>query len=214
MDEKRRRLQRVALLCALLLLVGTFLSFFIAPHIADARTRRALGLPDDAFVTDTARTSWIYVDEDGNATLYGDKMVGLKTLRIPSAVNGIAVKKVRVTMSTSSSVETVIFPPTLAPTGGATSFRDWENVKSIVFSEEIEDLSRVDLVSLPKLEKIYLPKSLRSLYAYFALQIENKNAVVYYAGTEDEWRALGVAAKNISAKFRVVYNTPVPTVYE
>ncbi len=212
MDEKRRRLQRVALLCALLLLVGTFLSFFIAPHIADACTRRALGLPDDAFVTDTARTSWIYVDEDGNATLYGDKMVGLKTLRIPSAVNGIAVKKVQVVKSTSSSVEKMIFPPTFAPTGYAINLRVWENVKTAVFSEGVEDLTRLSLVSLPNLEEVYLPKTIQKFPWTFITP--GAEVTLYYAGSEEEWLGLGNIARRLSKEYTMVYNTPVSTAYE
>ena len=83
MDKKRKLLRTVSATCVLLLMLGTLLSFFFAPRIADARTRKELGLPEDAFVTDTARSPWICLDENGSATLYGDKMGGRTTLKIP-----------------------------------------------------------------------------------------------------------------------------------
>ena len=78
MDAKRLRLKHIAVLVMLLVLVGTLLSFFIAPVISDKRTRERLGLPEDAYVTDTGRDPWVYVNEEGKAFFYADKMVGMK----------------------------------------------------------------------------------------------------------------------------------------
>ena len=163
MDAKRLRLKHIAIVTVILLLVGTTLSFFILPHIEDARTRKTLGLPDDAYVTDTGRSPWVYVTEKGSARLYGDKMIGIKRLYIPSAVNGILLDRVLITYSEPQNVEAVILPPTVNFSKTHKAFRDWAGLKTLVFAEGTADLSESVLSSMPALEAVYLPQSLKKI---------------------------------------------------
>ena len=205
MDGKRRRLQHVALFCISLLLVGTFLSFFIAPHIKDARTRRTLGLPDDAFVTDTARSTWVYINEKGEATLFGDRMIGVKTLYIPSAVNGIALEKILYVYNKPQGVEVVVFPSTLDISSSIYYFRKWEDLKILVFEEDMQVLEGGAVLDFPALEAIYLPRSIKKIHSSF---LKQENITIYYAGTEEEWRALGTGAEKLAKNHTVVFETP------
>lgn len=204
MGKKRRVLLYVSAGCMLLLMLGTILSYFIAPYIVDAKTRRELGLPEDAIVTDTARSPWIYVNERGEATVYGEKLVGVQTLYVPSAVNGIAVKRL-VKHSTSKSVETVILPPTLVPPNTVNCFRNWEGLKTIVFAEGTQSIADTVVHTMPSLQAVYLPKSLTVVSSRLAGQ---EGVTLYYAGTEEEWLSLGNSAKSLSDKGIVVFDTP------
>ena len=206
MDAKRRRLQYIALSCMLLLLVGTFLSFFIAPRIADAQARKKYGLSDDAFVTDTARSPWVYIDEAGQITLYGDKMVGMTTLRIPNAVNGIASVKLGFILSDCRSIQTVIIPRTVVAKDFVNwRLRDFSALETLVLEEGVTDLSGCSTGSLAALRAIYIPRSAQSIPS--ALIKEGAAVTVYYAGTEEEWLALGKGAEAILARYTVVFET-------
>lgn len=207
MDGKRRVLQRVSLLCVLLLLAGTFLSFFIAPHVRDARTRRTLGLPDDAFVTDTARSTWVYVNDAGDMTLYADRMIGMKTLRIPLAVNGVRSAQLLTVLGDSKSVETLIVPVgVVAKKFVRWPLRELTALKTLVFDDGFEDLTDCSTGSLVFLEEIYLPKSIKKVQS--RLVKDGAAVTVYYAGTEEEWRALGEGAEKLAKNHTVVFETP------
>ena len=206
MDGKRRRLRVVALFAMLLLLVGTFLSFFIAPRFVDARTRETLGLPEDAFVTDTARSPWVYINETGAITLYGDKMLSMTTLRVPRAVNGIEVLTLSTVTSGNPYIETVIIPSGVAPKAFAKwHLRSFTSLKTVVFEEGTEDLTGCSLVSSEALERVYLPKSIKTVIGFLK---KDAPVTVYYAGTEEEWMALGDAAKKLADRYTVVFDTP------
>ena len=213
MDGKRRILQHIALACVLLLLVGTLLSYFIIPRISDAKTRRALALDDGAFVTDTARSPWIYINEEGGVTVYGDRTVGMKTLVFPRAVNGIKVEKLEFVIVKSSRIETVVIPKGLQ----AKNFLNWRlrdltSLKTLILEEGVDDLTGCSAGSLPTLTAVYLPRSLTKIPSN--LLKDDATATLYYAGTEEEWRALGDAAGKLLKKHTVVFETPVPTVEE
>lgn len=207
MDAKRLHLKHIAVITVALLLLGTVLSFFIAPRIYDAQTRRKLGLPDDAYVTDTARSPWIYVTEKGSGRLYGDKMIGIKRLYIPSAVNGIHLERVLLTYDEPRSVEAVILPATLNYAKTYEAFQNWEGLKTIIFAEGTEDLSGSTLSSMPALEEVYLPASLKKISKKF---LKEEDVTVYYAGTEEEWLALGDGARELLTEHAVVLETPLP----
>lgn len=204
MGKKRRVLQHVSIVLVLLLMLGTFVSFFVAPRIADAKTRRALGLPEDALVTDTARSPWIYVDEEGAAVLYGEKMIGMKTIYVPSAVNGIKVERIR-RADTSRAVKTVVLPSTVLPTKMIECFRKWEGLKTLVFSEGTESLSGISIHGMPDVEGVYVPRSITAISASFMGQ---DGVTVCYAGTEEEWLALGKNAQKLSDRGIVVFEAP------
>ena len=207
MDGKRRRLQHVALFCISLLLVGTFLSFFIAPHIKDARTRRTLGLPDDAFVTDTARSTWVYVNDEGGMTLYADRMIGMNTLRIPLAVNGVQSKQLLSVLGDAKSLHTLIVPVgVVAKNFVRWPLRELTELKTVVFEDGFLDLSDCTTGSLVSLEAIYLPRSVEKISSRFVK--DEADVTVYYAGTEEEWRALGTGAEKLAKNHTVVFETP------
>ena len=208
MDAKRLRLKHIAVITVALLLFGTFLSFFIRPAISDAKTRKALDLPEDAYVTDTGRSPWVYVTEKGSARLYGDKMIGIKRLYIPSAVNGILLERVLLTYDKPRSVEAVILPPTLNYAKTYKAFQDWVGLKSLVFEEGTESLSGCSLSSMPALKAVYLPSSLKKIDKNF---LKQEGVTLYYAGSKAEWFSLGAGAKAIAEKNAVIFDTPLPT---
>lgn len=211
MDEKRTRVRKVTALAVLALLLCTLLSYFIITPVKDARTRAMLGDPD-AYVTDTARSPWIYADENGLVTLYPEHMMGMTELILPDAVNGVKVTGLdySVGVLTVKDVKTVVFPKNLTVSGEhMVYFRWWESVETLVFPEGVTDLSKLDILEMPALKAIYFPSTLTALYDY-TIRACGENVTVYYAGTEEEWLALGKCAKNISKKCPVVFNTPVP----
>ena len=216
MDAKRLWLKRVAVFAVAVLFVGTFLSFFIKPHVSDARTRRMLGLDGDAYVTDTARSPWVYVNEEGGVTLHTEYMVGMDTVVIPDAVNGVLVtgKADGEAFLPASRVRTVVFPKSFSvssPDGktGIFWFGKWDSLETIVFKEGAGDLTGVAIYEMPSLKSVYLPKSATGLYAW-SFNDCPADLTVYYAGTEEEWQALGSFAKNVSKKYTVVFHTASP----
>ncbi|MBE6656447.1 MAG: hypothetical protein E7609_06250 [Ruminococcaceae bacterium] len=208
MDAKRLRLKRITTLLVLLLMLGTLLSFFIAPRVADANTREDLGLSEDAFVTDTARSPWVYVNEEGEATLYGDRMIGKKTLRIPDAVNGVLLKRVLHVHTKPKSVETVVFSSSVSVSKSLGYFREWTGLKTLAFEEGTTDLSGVSVHSMPALKEIYLPADITKISASF---LKQEGVTVFFAGSEEEWLAIGKNAKTLLTKHTVVFDTPVPS---
>ena len=206
MNAKRRRLQYIALFCMLLLLVCTFLSFFIAPRIADAHTRKKYGLPEDAFITDTARTPWVYIDEEGGITLHGDKMIGMTTLYIPSVVNGIKTQALAAIGGNNAKIKTLVIPAGVeAKEFARYLLRDFSSLEAVVFEEGITDISGCSLSSSVALERVYLPRSIKTLSTGF-LKSEAP-VTICYAGTEEEWLALGGDAKKLCDRYTVVFET-------
>lgn len=216
MTGKRLWICRAGALFMLLLLLGTLCSFGIEPLISDARTRRALGDPD-AYVTDTRRTPWISIDPDGCIRLYPEKMIGKKTLIIPDAVDGVKVtgRDAVAVFSLAESVQTIVFPKSFSVSSpdsktGIFWFGRRENLEVIAFEEGAGDLTGVAIYALPALKAVYLPKSATGLYPWSFKECA-EDVTVYYAGTEEEWTALGTFAKNVSKKYTVVFETPVPS---
>lgn len=211
MDEKKIRVRKVAAVAVLALLVGTLLSYFIITPVRDARTRAMLGDPD-AYVTDTARSPWIYADENGTVTLYPEHMGGMTELVIPDAVNGVKVTGFSHSLSGRylSKVKVFAFPSDFSANGEEMlSVHDCATVETLVFPEGVTDLSMLDIADAPSLKEIYFPTTLASICTYCVRRC-GENVTVYYAGTEAEWRALGQSAENLSKKCTVVFETPVP----
>lgn len=210
MEGKRLWVRRIAALSMLLLLLGTLLSFVIAPRIQDARTREMLGDPD-AYVTDTKRSPWITVDETGMATLYTENMVGMTELVIPDAVNGVKVTGIdkEVAHLQVDKIKTIVFPAGIAVREHNVCFQKWQGLEIIVFSEGITDLSKLVVSRHPSLRAVYIPRSCTALCPN-PIRDCGDHVTVYYAGNEEEWVALGDAAARLSKTHVVIFNTPVP----
>ena len=214
MTKKKQRIQTVSALVLLLLLFGTFVSFFIKPYIEDAQTRRMLD-DEDAYVTDSVRDPWIYVNENGEMRLFPEYMVGIDTLVIPDAVNGVAVTGIDFSrpLPTASDVRTVVFPKRFSVNGDDETkifwFSGWESLEVVAFEEGATDLSGVALYQMTALKAVYLPKSMTGMYPWNLIECA-ENVTVYYAGTEQEWQALGRFAEVVSGRATVVFETPVP----
>ena len=214
MTEKKRRIQTVSALVLLLFLLGTFISFFIKPYIEDAKIRRALG-DEDAYVTDTVRDPWIYVNETGEMRLFPEYMVGIDTLVIPDAVNGVIVTGIDFSrpLPIASDVKTVVFPKRFSVSGEDETkifwFSGWESREVVAFEEGATDLSGVALYQMTALKALYLPKSMTGMYPWNLRECA-EDVTVYYAGTEQEWQALGRFAEVVSERATVVFDTPVP----
>lgn len=206
MDAKRLLLKRIAVIAVLALILGTVLSFFIAPTVSDRRTRRELGLSEDAFVTDTARDPWVYADEEGRVLLYGDKMIGVEVLHIPSAVNGILVQGLLLASPRPQAVKAVVLPATDDHAKSVAALR-WDSIETLAFLEGTADLSNCYVIQMPALTEVYLPRSLQSIKGSF---LEKEGITLFYAGTAEEWKALGAGAAALAEKNTVVFDTPLP----
>ena len=192
-----------------LLLVGTTVYMLTAPEKEDARIREELGDPL-AFVTDTARSPWIHVGEDGVPHVYHEDCIGFTVLRLPEVVNGVSVSHIGNAFQLAMpDVERLIFPSTVTHPRIDVSFIKWTSLKEIVFREGVQDMTSTLLYATDALEAIYFPKSLSAL-GWSVLREGEGNPTIYYAGTEEEWLALGSNAKRIAGKYTVVYETPVP----
>lgn len=206
MEAKRPKLQKVCALCVLAIILLTLLSFFIAPPIKDAITRKNLGLPDDAFVTDTARDPWIYVNEKGELYLNFDKTPTVTEVVLPDAVNGVRLK--RFVGGSHANIKKLTMPKYLTVNEEMTYMQTWDYLETIIFPEGVEDISKLDVFGMPVLTAVYLPRSLKSIYGDIFRRCED--ATLYYAGTEEEWLAMGKSARELLAKRRIVFETPVP----
>ena len=200
---------RAGVLFMLLLMLGTLISFAVEPIVSDARTRRALGDPD-AYVTDTKRSPWISIDTEGKIRLYPEKMIGKKTLVIPDAVNGVKVRGIdeRFGLVGAETIETLIFPAGFeVAKGDDRAISNWKNLKTIVFSEGIEDISKLDIMNCPSLETVYYPTTVKKLY-HSVIHVDSCGAdvKVCYAGDKNGWDAIEGGTYHISKNFLVEFN--------
>ena len=192
-----------------LLLVGTIFYMLKAPEKEDARIREELGDPL-AFVTDTARSPWIYVGEDAVPVLYHEDCTGFKVFRLPEVVNGVCVSHIGNAFEYAlPDVERLIIPSTVKSPRMSGFSSGWTSLKEVVFRDGIQDLRLVSLPALDRLEAIYLPKSLSGLGTSLLNKGEG-NPVIYYAGTKEEWLAIGASASRLSEKYTVVFETSAP----
>ena len=188
MPKGLKVLRAVSVVLSLVLIVGTVVSFFLAPSFQDAIMRKKLGDPD-AIVTDTARSPWIYVNENGVARIESDVCYGMDEIVIPDAVNGIAVVSFDMEYKKAPAwVKRVVFPKTLRSVCDF-PFYTWSGIEEIVFSEGIEDLSNMHISEKAQLKKLVLPRSLRKIKAT-TLPRAHEDFTIYYAGTKEEWLAV------------------------
>ncbi len=193
-----------------LLLVGTVVYMLTYPQKEDEKLREELGDPY-AFVTDTARTPWAYVGDDGVLRVYPEDCYHLTVLRLPEMVNGKPVSHVGNAFSTSlPNVERLILPSGVAQPKIDRTLKKWTALKEVVFREGCVDLTDVTIYVGTGLEAVYLPKSLTVIGWHFMREGEGA-PTIYYAGTEEEWAALGYHATRLAARYTVVFEAEVPT---
>ena len=199
---------REGVLFMLLLMLGTLISFVVEPIVSDARTRRALGDPD-AYVTDTRRSPWISIDLEGMIWIRSERIGAKEILVIPDAVDGIKVTGATA-LHGARGVKTLVLPAGFhAEDKGTYSLHEWEDLETLVVSEGVTNLYRLDPVACPSLNTLYLPSTLKVLNKNVPGDLDETD-VVYYAGTEENWATLGKWAEDLSQKCNVVFNTPVP----
>lgn len=192
-----------------LLLIGTIVYMLVAPKREDARFREEMGDPF-AFVTDTARSPWIYVGTDGVISVYHEDCVSFTVFRLPEVVNGVNTLHIgNAFFYALPGVERLILPSTIANPRIDISLSEWTSLKEVVFREGIQDVSSVSLCDYDTLEAVYFPKSLSSLGSG-VLRDGAGTPTIYYAGTEMEWFALGASAAKLSREYTVVFETSAP----
>ncbi len=203
MTRGRAILRTVAGVVMSTLFFLTVVAFFVVPIFADKEARAVLG-DAEAYVTDTARAPWIYVDENGVATLNSDRCFGMEEIVIPDSVNGVVVTSFDMHYYYAPAwVKKVIFPSTLR-TIEAFPFYHWDGIEEIVFSEGVEDLSVLVIGQKAHLKKLVLPRSVKAINAGLFSHKEHP-VEICYAGTEEEWLALGAPAEKLSALYTVIF---------
>lgn len=209
MSERRQILRRVAAILFFALILATVLSFFIAPQIRDARIRAALGIPD-ARVTDTARSPYLYINESGEATLYPDGCGDMTELVLPEAINGITVKTFFVHgLEKPSRIKTLVLPRTFEAGSRNFTAEGWQSLETVIVPDGVKDISYMRFKDNPCLAAVYIPRSVTSVYSIM-LKDQPELTVIHYAGTEEEWRALGWAAAHIADTRQIVYGSVAP----
>ena len=194
----------------LLLLVGTVVYMLTAPEREDERLREELGDPL-AFVTDTARTPWVYANEDGTLRVYHEDCYHLTVLRLPEMVNGLPVSHLGNACSVAlPNVERLIFPSGVTQPKFDGGLKKWTALAEVVFREGCVDLTGVALYAREGLEAVYLPRSLTTIGWHFMREGDG-TPTLYYAGTEEEWVALGGHAKRLAERYTVVFEAEAPT---
>ena len=192
-----------------LLLVGTVVYMLVSPEKEDARIREELGDPL-AFVTDTARTPWASAEEDGTLHIYHEDCYGQAVLRLPESVNGITVTDVGNAFSTKlAAVERVILPATVTSPDFDNTLSGWTALRELLFREGCVDFQNLAVKASESLEAVYIPKSLERIGWTFLREGEG-NPTLYYAGTEEEWLALGANATRLSNRYTVVFEAVPP----
>ena len=207
MTENKKRLQICAAGAILLLMVGTFLSFFIAPVIEDARVREALGDPN-ATVTDTARSPWIYTGEQSVFYLYLDKIPFADTIVVPEITNGYPNKSFSYVEQPVLHVKTLVLPKTVTFWAVKKGFcTDWIALERVVFSDGIKEIPAMPFRNVPALREIYFPASLTRAPNMTVPEEIAAQLTVHYAGTEEQWYALGNYAKAIAETYTMCYES-------
>ena len=207
MSENKRRLQILSAGAVLLLMLGTLLSFFIRPFVEDAKVREALGDPD-VTVTDTARSPWIYTSEQSVFYLYPDKIPFCETVVVPTVTNGHLNKSFSYLEYPVVRVKTLVLPHTVTFWALQKPFcNDWTALECLVFSDGIEELPPVNFGNVPALKAVYLPASITYFKGLTVPDTVAAQLTVHYAGTEEEWLALGAAAEKVAASYTMQYES-------
>ena len=149
--------------------------------------------------------------DDGVLRVYPEDCYHLTVLRLPEMVNGKPVSHVGNAFSVSlPNVERVIVPSGVAQPKIDRTLKKWTALKEIVFREGCLDLSGVAIYVGEGLEAVYLPKSITTIGWGFMRNGEGA-PTIYYAGTEEEWTALGYHATRLAEAYAVVFETEAPT---
>ena len=207
MTEKKRRMQTVSACVILLLMLGTLLSYFILPAVEDARIRETCKDPD-VTVTDTARSPWIYTNSQCVFRVYPDKHLLSDTLVVPEVTNGYPNKSFTYPDYPIVRIKTLVLPRTVtfwAVQGGLC--HDWLALETLVLSDGIEEVPAMTFGNVPALREIYLPASVTYLKGITVPDEVAPGFTVHYAGTEEEWLALGAAAQRLSEIYTVRYES-------
>lgn len=207
-DRSRSIIRRAAVTVLLFLLAASLLFYLLLPVFERKKAQEIFGR-DDVIVGDSFHQPWFYVTEEGNLYLT-DWLGGRKKIVFPEYFNGVVVKKVVYDNDhVAVRAEEAYFPQGVR--FGHCALQGSRSLRRIVFAEGQTDLSDIVLVGCDALEEIYLPKSLKILGRDILYQPENKTRLtLYYAGTEEEWLALGSAAEQAARTYPMVYGTPVP----
>lgn len=207
MTEKKRRLQVFAAVALLLLMAGTFLSFFIAPVLEDARVRDALGDPN-ATVTDTARSPWIYTSQQSVFRLYPDKIPFADTVVVPDVTNGYPNKSFSYPGFMVLRIQTLVLPKTVTffavPKGLC---HNWIALERVVLSDGIEEVPAMNFGNAPALREVYFPASITRAPWVSVWDDVAEQLTIHYAGTEEAWLALGENAKTLAETYTMCYES-------
>ncbi len=202
MTRGRSVLRSVSCVLVSVLFLLTIVAFFVLPILSDREARERLG-DENAFVTDTARSPWIYVEADGTALVNSDSCIGMEEIVVPCSVNGITVTRFSFQYTTPPAcVKKITFPTTLRAIESH-PFQQWHTIEEIVFQEGIENLGNLVIGQKPHLKKLVLPRSVKKLHPGMFLYKEHP-VVICYAGTEEEW-SLVRGALELSGRHTVIY---------
>jgi hypothetical protein len=125
---------------------------------------------------------------------------------LPDAVNGVRIK--RFIGGSRANIKKLTMPKYLTVNEERCYIQTWDHLETIIFPEGVEDISQLDAFGMPVLTAVYFPRSLKHIYGNVFHKCEK--VVFYYAGTEEEWLAMGKSARELLAKRRIVFETPVP----
>lgn len=206
MSKSRMIISITAGVCALLLLLGTVISFFIQPSLSD---EMKASLPEGALATDSARTPWLSATKDGRARVHSEQCVYLKELVIPEVVNDIVITGFYDVPDgrTPSWIKKIVLPSTMRNMGEF-PFHEWDGLEEIVFKDGIEDLSKMHIGTRPNLKKLVIPASVTGILRPWVLEdTPSEQLEIHYGGTEAEWAALGEHAAALAEKYTVVYES-------
>ena len=200
MCKAREWTRAIAGVCAILLLLGTVISFLLPEKDPNSGTE---GTPP---ATDSARDPWLSVSADGVATVDASECLKYKELVIPQTINGVPVTGFETDLENPAKwVESITLPSSLRHMGEYPLHR-WDGLQEIVILEGIEDLSNVWFGTKPNLKKLVIPASVTALREG-TLNETPETLVVHYGGTEEAWLAMGNAAKEISEKYTVIFES-------
>lgn len=194
MSKMRQYLRAVAGASALLLLLLTIASYLYA------------AMSQGGSSTSSARDPWLKVSADGEVSINAEECLSYERLVIPEVVNDITVTGFTCSTERPADwVESITLPKTLRRMSDF-PLHNWDGLREIVIEEGIKDMSNVWLGTKPKLEKLVIPASVTSMREGTLLETP-EGLTVYYGGTEEAWLSMGNAAKMISEKYTVVFES-------
>lgn len=204
-DRTRTGIRRAAVAVLLFLLAASLLIYLMLPVFERKKAKEIFGR-DDVIVGDSFHQPWFYVTEEGVLRIT-DWLGKQEKLVLPEYFNGVGVQRLRyVGERVAKYVKEVRIP-----TGISFELREFRNLERLILEEGHEGISLFKLKDCPNIKEIYLPNTLRQIASSILNNAEQyPDLTIYYAGTEEEWLALGSVAKRATQVYHVVYETPVP----